>query len=175
MRLIHIIFFSFASIFASILFLAYQQEWIIIRSPWASSSPYSLLGVSKQNITLYYWDKNQEKKEDKELIISDEQEKKAAAIISIWLTLLHDEKIIKNSVTLQSALFAPDNRKLYISFDQPIFDKQQSTHSKWMLLQSLILTLQKNGISLTGIYLLINHQPMYDDQLDFSNMWVVKD
>jgi hypothetical protein len=179
MKTSHIIILSLVSTILGILFLAYQQEWILIRSPWKSSSAYCQMEVSKQKITLYYPSVRPElieglKNQTKELIVPDDQEKKAAAIIAAWLTLAHDEKIVPNKITLQSTLFSSRKGYLYVSFDQPLFSKQQSTHSKWMLLQSLIKTLQQNGIALAGVYFLVNHEVMQDDHLDFSNAWVAQ-
>jgi len=171
MRILHIILLSILSTLAGIAFLAYEHEWIIIRSPWNASAHYSAPGVSKQKITLWYWNQNQFKQETKELIIADDVEKKAATIIANWLTHLHDEKIIKNKITLQSALLDPAGTHLYISFDQSIFDKQQSTHEKWMLLEGLLRTLRENGIKLQGVYFLVNHAVMMDEHLEFGNAW----
>ena len=129
--------------------------------------------MAKQKITFSYWREHAWKEETKELIITDDPEKKVATIIANWLTMLYEEKIIKEKITLQSALFDPANTRLYISFDQTPFRANQSTHEKWMFIQGLIRTLKENGIQIQGIYFLVNHASLQDDQLDFINAWPV--
>jgi hypothetical protein len=173
MKLSHIITLSFLSTLAGIAFLSYEHEWIIIRSPWNMSEHSSTPGLSKQKIVFSYWCQHAWKEEAKELIITDEPEKRVATIIANWLTMLHEEKIIKEKVVLESALFDPANTRLYISFDQTPFGINQSTHEKWMFIQGLMRTLKENQIQLQGIYFLVNHAPLQDDQLDFTNPWPV--
>src|SRR5579883_2883481 len=98
MKLLSILILSLLSALAGIGFLAYEHEWIIIRSPWNRSEHASTPGLSKQKITFSYWRENTWKEEAKELIITDDQEKKVATIIASWLTMLHEEKIIKEKV-----------------------------------------------------------------------------
>lgn len=170
MKLSYILFFVPISILMGIFFLAYQQEWIIFRSPWNTLyAPYSALGMRKQHILLFFPNYHHIKHEQKELIIADSKKERTATLISAWLSYLHEENIIKNKIKLQSALFDPTESSLYISFDQPIFNKQQSTYSKWLLIQSLLQTIHKNKIEVCGVYFLVNHAEMQDEHLDFSH------
>lgn len=171
MKIFHIIILSLLSALAGIAFLAYEHEWIIIRSPWNKSEHSSTPGLSKQKITFSYWCEHAWKEETKELIITDDPEKKVATIIANWLTMLHEEKIIKEKVALESALFDPANTRLYVSFDQTLFRANQSTHDKWMFIKGLMRTLKENDIQVQGIYFLVKHAPLQDDQLDFTNAW----
>lgn len=102
MKIIHIIILSIISALAGVLFLAYEQEWIIIRSPFTTTNGLlTASGVSKQNIQFSFWRGHQFKQETRELMIADDAEKKSAQLISNWLTILHEEKILKPKITLQ--------------------------------------------------------------------------
>ena len=76
MKISHIIILSILSALAGIAFLAYEHEWIIIRSPWNKGEQSSTPGLSKQKITFSYWHEHAWKEETKELIITDDPEKK---------------------------------------------------------------------------------------------------
>lgn len=173
MNLKKTIFLSSLSALAGILFLAYELEWIIIRSPLAS--PYShnsAHGASKQKITLWYWHQQSWKQEVKELLIADDPEKKATTILANWLTLMHEEKVLPHKVGLQAALLSPTKTHLYISCDQNPFSQSQSTHDKLMLIEGLMKSLGANGIKVQGVYFLVNHEVLQDEHLDFSNPWL---
>ena len=61
-----------------------------------------------------------------------------------------------------------NNQFVYLSFDRPLFNEENSTNSKLMLIEALFKTLRDNGIKIQGIIFLIHHQEMLDPHLDFS-------
>jgi hypothetical protein len=154
------------------LIFALTRGWIVIKFPekYNYIQNYSSLPMSKKSVKLYFWHNNKWQHETIQLIWSQDLSKNLEYLINNWLSLLDDEHIIDKKVMLQTALLTQSN-SAYLSFDRSLFGKEDTTHQKLLLLQGLFKTIKENGIDIQGINFLVQHQPMIDPHLDFSNPW----
>lgn len=171
----YLLLYLFTFIFG-VLFFAYQNEWLIIatRFPVTKNNKqeeYKEL-LQKKIIKLFCWQNNKYKSEDTEIMISENIAENIKKIITCWLNLLEEEKIL-DKVTLQSTLMTKSTQEVYLSFDGPILNPENSTYEKLMLIESLLKTLKENDIINLKIYFLIHHQEMVDNHLDFLNPWPI--
>lgn len=153
---------------------ALQQGWIIIRSPKAiitESYASQATTASKKKVTLFFWHQDKWNYESTQLLWSDNQASNAHLLINSWLTLLDEDKIMHKKVSLQSALIAQSGNDVYLSFDQYPFNEQATTHEKWLWIEGILKTLRENGVQIPLIHFMVNHQPLQDMHLDFSNAW----
>lgn len=92
-------------------------------------------------------------------------------ISQAFFDVMVNEHIIMHSLLVQSVVIDSQTDTLYLSLDQSPFNSQSSIHKKWILIEDLLLTLKKNGITQKYIQLLIHHQPYHDTHIDFSRPW----
>ena len=118
-----------------------------------------------------YWHNGAWQTEHQELIWGSNTEKNCLYLINTWLTLLDEEGIMEKRVTLQTALLSPSGQEIYLSFDRSPFQPEDSTFAKWMWIEGLLKTLRENEVKLTNVQILVHHQPINDQHLDFTNPW----
>jgi len=63
---------------------------------------------------------------------------------------------------------------VYLSFDHNIFAKEETIFKKWMLIEGLLKTLAFNGIAISYVQFLVQHQQLHDAHLDFSLAWPIQ-
>lgn len=160
----------------SMAYFAYNNQWIIINFPKKSvvvDEQKNLVQVTKKPISRIYWNNDAWHAEEAELLWSENTNETASHLITSWLALLDEEKVMEKKVSLQTVLISPSGADAYISFDRNPFTKNQSTHAKLMWVEGLLKTVRDNGIKIQNIYLLVHHQPLSDFHLDFSNPWPI--
>lgn len=163
-----------SSIAGSILF-AYFNGLIIIRSPWCNPqqlTDHHTINQKKECI-FYYWNHEQWNQEKVELMWSDNKESSLLYLLNNWLTYLDEEHIIHKKITAQTALLSPNGHELYISFDRNPLDQEQSIYEKLLFIESLLKTIRINCSDIMSIIFLVDHQPLHDIHLDFSNPWSI--
>lgn len=163
----------FISIAIGILFFVLQQEIVIINYPNTRMEQNLSIKATKKLVKLIFWHQNKWKTETQELIWHNDTSKNIYYLINNWLTLLDEEKIMNKKVSLQSVLLSPSEHEAYLSFDRNPFSKQQTTFSKWMIIEGLCKTIRKNNITLQQIQLFVCHKPLQDLHLDFSKAWPI--
>jgi N-acetylmuramoyl-L-alanine amidase len=158
-----------------ILFFVLYQQWFILNPALFAQekSSISSSALEKKIIALIYYDNESWKSEDKEIIWSPITEKNATYILQSWLNLLDEESLITKKTNIQTTLLSPSKKELYISFDRPPFRQEDDTHTKHILLESILATLRNSPLGIESVHFLVHHQPMQDDQLDFSRPWPV--
>lgn len=169
---IKLLFFCFI---VGLLFFAVNQEWIVIRSFTRSSQVENTLNKlrsTKKQMTVSFWHQGKWNTEALEIITTADPAQTAQALVTAWLSLLDEEKITTNKISLQSALMSTHGQ-LYLSFDRSPFEDSSSTYDKWMWTESLLRTLRENCSEIRSVYLMVHHRPLEDDHLDFSNPWPV--
>lgn len=155
------------------LFYAYYHEYIILNFKKQLSSPHKQESSAKQKVTLYWW-KNGWKSDVMQLLLNQNICHDAQLIIGNWLETALDEQILGKKITAQSAMVSADHQQLYISFDRTPFGKESSTFEKWMIIEGILKTLKITIPAIKKIHFLINHQPLTDAQIDFSNPWPIE-
>jgi N-acetylmuramoyl-L-alanine amidase len=160
-----------------LLFLFYNQ-WITIAlaipGNTAQAAMPSATASLKKKVSLWYWHKQQLKEEKRELFWTFDPLANGSLLIRSWLTLLEEEGLVKNC-SLQS-LASSTAQELLISFDHSPFRAehwaQASIGEKWMLIESLLMTIRTAELpAIQAVRLLVDHQPLHDEHLDFSVPW----
>lgn len=157
------------------LFVAFKQEWIVIRYPGYTTSleqPASSSAL-KKSVRLVSWHDKNWHSSSEELLVPIELTDALSFIITTWLA--HSAETSKNSthVTVQTTLMAHNGHDLYISFDKNPLPGQQSVFEQWMFVEGLLRTIQAYAPTIQRVHFLVNHQPMVDEQLDFSQPWPI--
>lgn len=158
---------------AGILFFAYMQEWIIIRSPLSITHMPLHSEATRQNITLYCWARDQWHHETVSLIWPTNKQEAATYLVRAWLSYIDDEHGLAQHTSLQSVILSSSMTHALISFDRNPCDKTGSIMHKLMLIESLLKTLKESGLKLQEVSLLVHHKPLHDAHLDFSNPWPI--
>lgn len=128
--------------------------------------------IQKKQIILYYFHGDKWKTEKQELLWSESLEKNIFQLVNAWLTLLDEERITAKKIMLQSALISTASC-VYLSFDHNVLSKEETIFKKWMIIEGLLKTLALNGITISHVQFLVQHQPLHDAHLDFSLAWPV--
>lgn len=152
----------------------WQQGYVVIYKPLVNlehSSLFERYRVVKKKVLVSFWLRGAWHQEETEAIWPPEAAEALKQLVHAWLTILDEEEITSERITLQSVVMTASGNDAYISFDRSPFDKESSTHDKLMLTESLLKTLRDNGIQAQNIYLLVHHKPLYDYHLDFSHPW----
>ncbi len=160
----------------SFCYFAYNQQWIIINLPKKNATQkeqQNVVQITKKRITRFYWNNDAWHAEETELLWSDDKADTLIHVITCWLALLDEEKVMEKKVSLQSVLVSPSGCEAYISFDRNPFTKNQSTYAKLMWVEGLLKTIRENGIKVQMIHFLVHHQPLSDFHLDFTNPWPI--
>lgn len=131
-----------------------------------------LVPYTCKNVSLFYI-KNKEWKEEKVTIAWQHTQEAVELVTKQLLDLLLQEKCISKKVSLQSALLDIHEQCIYISFEQSLFERQQTTEQKIAIISSFCKTIAALGIGVQKCFFLINHQPMKDYHLDFNFSWPI--
>jgi hypothetical protein len=157
----------------SLLLFAYHKEYIILNFGTQATPSPSTASAQKQNVVLHFWHQNKWNTEPVSLLFSDATTTNMQQLVSRWAQLLHEEKIIKKKVVLQSATITFDNQELIISFDRAPWNKENSTYEKWMTIEGLLKTIKAVAPSIKKVRFLVNQNPLQDPHLDFTNAWPI--
>jgi hypothetical protein len=159
------------------IFYAIHKGWLIFNLPCNTlhdqKNTTTAHSPIQKKITLFFWHNESWQKESTQLVWTDHQGQNTLYVVNSWLCLLDDEKITHKKVSLQAAMLNPTGSELYLSFDRSLFFKQETTYTKWMLIEGLLKTLRENGIRPQSVRFLVNHEPMQDNHLDFINSWPI--
>ena len=165
-------FIALLSFIMALLLFAYQKEFIIIRIGTKKTIVEDTVQAYKKNIILFYWN-NDWHTEEVPLLLSNHAISNLQQVISQWVQLLTEEKILTKKVTLQAVLMNYDGNELFISFDRVPWNKQNSTFEKWMAIEGLLKTLRTFDSTIKKVRFLISHQQMKDTHLNFTNSWPI--
>lgn len=89
-------------------------------------------------------------------------------VVSGWLTCVQEERLVDHTVRLEAVSLSLYNQEAYLSFTQSLMKKDDSIAKKWQLIESLFKTVREAGIDVRAVLFLVDHQPMIDEHLDFS-------
>ncbi len=159
-----------------ILFFLFKKELIVFRFPvnyenFSSSSQNSKI---KKSVKLFYFINEKWNYENIEIIWSNNINENIKQIVSSWLNLLEEEKILDHKITLQSVLSNAENKEIFLSFDRNLFNDENSTYEKLLIIESIIKTLRENELKISKIRFLNHHQEINDIHLNFKNSWPIQ-
>lgn len=165
-------FITLFSFLLALLVFAYQKEFIIIRIGTKQTTVEDITHAYKKNVILFYWN-NDWHTEEVPVLLSNHTISNLQHVITQWLQLLNEERILTKKVTLQAVLMSYEGNELFISFDRLPWNKQTSTFEKWMAIEGLLKTIRNFDNSIKKVRFLISHQPMKDLHLNFINSWPI--
>ena len=159
-----------------IFFYLYQESWVVITSPFVRQQTYDSMAqknATYKMMTLYAWQQNNLKKESTEIMYTDDIAQNIKLLLNSWLLFLEDERITDKQTQIMSVALSPTKTEAFICFNQPPFDAAWSTYQKLMWTESMLQTIRENKIPITTIRLLVHHQPLQDDHLNFDISWPI--
>jgi len=165
----------FVSFLIGIILYGYQKEWIIIIPPYATAiheSESEDQRLQHETVSIFFFKHNQWHTEKINCIWSYDAAQNVKNITNNWLTLLEDEKIIDKDIQVVSSIISPA-KELFLSLNKDPFIKQDSTYTKFMIIEGFLKTIHTNKIPVQSVRFLIHHQPLIDDHLNFSISWPV--
>ncbi|MBI2353085.1 hypothetical protein HYV11_02460 [Candidatus Dependentiae bacterium] len=158
------------------LFFLQQESWIIITSPFqkqATELVTSQLNTEYKTVLLYGWRNGEFKSESTEIIYSDDIALNMKLLLNSWLLFLEDEHITEKQTQIMSVALSVSKQEAFISLNQTPFDMNASTYDKLMWIESLLKTVKENKIPIAALRLLVHHQPLLDDHLNFDIAWPI--
>lgn len=168
----HTAIISAGFLMIGILFYAWQEEWIIIHIPqFKEATSQQVTEKERIPITFWYAKENQCLSDTREILYSTNQIETLTSLIQNWLALIDEEQLLNKKASLQTVSFSPSENELFISFDRTPFDKHESVHTKWLMIESLLKTLYENDLFQGLVWLFVHHKPINDYHLDFSAPW----
>lgn len=156
-----------------LIFFAFKQHYIILNFSSHTSQQIYSSASNKKKVLLHYWNDEQWNQEVVSLLISEHSYNNLYHIISQYMQLLHDESIIKHKTIIQKVLINYDNQEVFISFDRVPWHKESCTKDALMIVEGILKTIKTNEPRIKKVRFLVNHQPMTDLHLDFSNAWPI--
>lgn len=167
------VFISISAALIGMLLFAYHKEIIIINIGNQLSSSAPIATAQKKNISFFYWLNDEWHTEQIQLILSDSTAINMQQLVSRWLQLIHEEKIIRKKTHLQTATLSFDQQELLLSFDRLPWNKESNTFDKWMTIEALLKTIKQAEPTIKRVRFLMHQQPMNDTHLDFINPWPI--
>ncbi len=164
------------SFLAGIVLISLQKNLIILNfknNTLKDTSQSYKSSCFKKNVTLYFWQNEQLKSESNQILWEQDSAKNLTNLIHNWLGLLSEEQIIPDKIKLQAVLLSKNAKTAYLSFDQPLLNKNSSTSQKLLLLESLLKTIRTNQNDIQEVQFLVQHQIMQDPQLNFAVAWPI--
>lgn len=157
------------------IFFWYQQSWIIITWPHASDKPLNsvISQVKPRQVALWAYKPQGWVHETIDIIPTDDLVQTVQLLLNGWLQLLEEEHIIDVQIIAQSVAISQSKQELFISLSQSPLAPQASTYDACMLIESMLKTLRVNQINVPNIRLLVHHQPLVDDRLNFAHAWPI--
>lgn len=173
---IKIILINIALLFFGALFFLQQESWIIINWPSLSPSQTKLHShiQQTQEVPLWIWNKDTFKQEMSEIILSNDHAQIIKQIVNNFFTACLETNSVDQQIIVQSVIVSNSGQEAFISLNQNPFNLQSSTFAKLMLMQSLLKTLQCTKSNITHIRLLVQHQPLTDQHLNFDISWPIQ-
>ena len=163
------------SLCGGILFYAINQEWVVFQTPFLKKQQpilNSACALNKKQVTLFFWHNDMWNSEKIELIWFEDSAQNIHTILNKLLTLMHEDHMVHKKIQIQSVLVS-NTEQAYISFDRNPLLKDATLYAKWVLMESLLKTIRENNIPISSVWFLVNHQPLQDTHLDFSNAWPI--
>lgn len=166
-------FFFIGSLLLGFLFFLVHRQWIVFR--WIPS--FSIERASSdgktfhKKVSMFYWKEGRRIDEPIEVIWNNSIIETTLDLVGSWLSFVYQERLIHKHVLIQDV--AVSAQDIFVSFDQPLFERDWSINKKWQLLDGLFRTIVRSGLDVKTITFLVNHEKMNDDHLDFSQPWHV--
>lgn len=151
----------------------YQESWLIINIPttYNLTNNVKIQSKTSKNILIYLWHKDRFKTESCDILVTLNQAQTIQQIVHHFFTNYEDMMNSDTQTIVQSVILSPSEKQAFISLNHSSFNPQSSTFEKLMLIKSLLKTLHEAKLTITHIYLLVQHRPLIDHHLNFEIAW----
>ena len=156
-----------------VLFFLQQESWIMISFSKPTTYIKKNVSIQPKETPIWIFKNSAFKKEMTEIIFSNDHAQTIKLLINSWLVMLEEENIIDKQITVQSVILTPSGQDAFICLTESPLSKQASTHTKLMIIESMLKTLHDAKLGLANIRLLVHHQPMLDPHLNFDISWPI--
>jgi hypothetical protein len=175
MRILKYVILCTISILGGVLFLALQQQWLIIHviAPYISTNFSSPSNFTVRRIDYTYHKHGDQRLHQQEIIWDSDIQLCALRLISSYCELLEDEKIITSHVAVDSACFDDRKNELIVSFSHNPFNDQQTVATRMVIIEDLLINVRSYFPQLKQVRFLMRHEPLIDSLLEFSFPWPV--
>ncbi len=166
-----------SSFVLGILLFLFHTDIIIVRSPFRiqkNVEHLEKLSGSKRSVDVYYWYENSMHSEQASIVWDGNVVQNLSRLIGLWLDIIHNEQLLDRKVKLESVSISQESNCVYASFSAPIFSSEDPIYIKWNMIEGLLKTIGKMFTSVREVFFLVNHQPMKDSHLDFSQAWPIE-
>ena len=168
----HYLLLSIVLFCAGLLFYSLFNEILLIRLPFKTSLNPLDQDQSQRKITKFFvWNGETYVTEEKEILYSDNTIRTLENIVSSWLTVLEEEKLMPKKVSLQSIMISSSGKEAYISFDRNPLTKDKSIYHKIKWIEGLLKTFKESKLSIESVHFLVHAKPLNDVHLDFNHSW----
>lgn len=172
--------YTYISLFCLLLgalFTGIMHEWIVIFFP-LHTKQFSLVTDNKTEnrfITIYYWSDDHWQTESIPAICSyNNTQEFICTVTASWLLMMQEEQIVPSHISVQSILLSTHGDTAYISFNDTLVQRNKPMIDNLLCIESLLKTLHSNNIpQLQNCLFLVNHTPLTDAHLDFSQSWPI--
>lgn len=168
-------YISLGSCIIGILFFFIAHEWIILRFPmhYKSIDQSSLAQKKEKTVQLIFWHNQRWHNETETIVWSNNKNEALESLLSRWINLLHEEKLLTHTTSIQTVLISKHNETAYISFTHNPLCTNFATYDNILFIEGLLRTIRKSNLSIKHIALLVNHTSLENDHLDFTKPWPI--
>ena len=161
-----------ASFITGMFFYGIYQELIIIHfGTFKKTVIQETKKAERKVIDLHFWKNNSWKKESVQIMWSEDKAATLHYIVNQWLNVLDEEEILDKKVILQDVCLNQSKTIGYLSFDRYPFNRESSTHNKYMMIEGLLKTVRESSLQIQQLHFLIHHKPLVDPHLNFAHPW----
>lgn len=173
MNKINYLIISFLTLALGIIFFAYQEGFIVLRTPGEIRSGINSAVHEKKQVKLFYWYQDAWHHETMEIVWPEQKALAVEYLLNSWLGILDEENVSSEKIAIQSVILAPNEQELYISLTRNPFSSQDIAFNKWMWIEGLLKTIRENVPNIQRVRFLIQHKTFTDAHLDFVNPWPI--
>lgn len=161
------------------LFFLVSRNWLVVRLNLFTSVAERAFththtqSVVRRDVTLHYWRDERWHTRKQSIIWLSDTAALIKHLVNRWGALLYDEHVIDKHVGIESVALSNFGQTAFLSFDQSPVNSGCSIQNKWRVFEGLCKTLQGAGVGIAKILFLVDHQPLCDDHLDFSQPWPI--
>lgn len=168
---------SSTALIIGILFFFLYNNWLIVsfgfpRLSNTTEKP-TITRSEKKTIHIRYQHDNELKDEKKELLWSNNMQANTEHLIRSWLSILDEEEPTEKPCALQDIGFSSYEQELFISFDQSPLINKYPVYTQYLIIKSLLKTIESALIPAKRIRFLVQHRPIDSMYLDFSFPWPI--
>lgn len=151
-----------------------QGRLVIFFTPAHSALPVSnQIAPSHQQASLHYFQERWHAQEVK-MVWHAQEAVRASTLITQLCQLMLAEHMITKQVVVSSAFTDPNGKYLYVNCNHSPLPKHAGIAAKIAIMRSIAATIGHNCPAITAFYILVNHEPIAEQDLNLSLPWPVE-